>query len=1641
MNKTKILRLFLSLLLLMTIGVGDTWALWRNDIGFTPISRASQEGNVITSSLTGSNQYALAVADLSALPGITTVGLLNITFDVILSQGSRWQIGIGDKDVRGTNANGSSGNSYNTDGLFLHFGDNKINNYEGYYLTINGNRRQNNDAYSNNVHVDLLINRNTHKFSYRLSNANDNSIIYFQEADVSTSVDNMTIIEAYTWATNQTITLSNITINYNFFFNKTDETIFIEDLVYNNPLDNGQNKTNVAFSISDNSYLRQGNPSYGDVVSNFYPIKTTGSEATNVTEGDYITVTATADETESTRFRVRIKTRNLLDPNTTMKDATTNTFDVGSTVGMLTNQVVNMTGLNLYLGYQSHTPVVRSINGAYGLTIIDNNGWTFGNYAQDGNNYHEWGTVYRIEASQASNLTISGYFANASSNPLQLYTSDNQAITGKTLQNPGDGSLATATFSLDIGWYLLYVPGSVFALKSLSYSDAYFENSYAVTTIGSTYTQTITNMSSPVYSIVDKKGDIASTGVTINSTTGEVSNITAGGALKIQATGGGKTAVYYLTVAYPATPYPGKLWDFNTYNESQASLKIHVDYVSNGKGFPRIDARNTPAITFEGRTEEDATGWRVTDNLGGFWRARNKNVNAGSGRDARWQYENPIHGDNAFVIEETAGLVFNTGADGFFIRNDRLASDAPAETPDGYKGKSCWSHVGIRQNGSSFTIPCLNAGDVIEINWKRESGGAGGIYKATNVTDLRGKPVNEQFEMTGSQNGTTGGVLDIYKNPGYTSFISTGGDATFTLHDTGATDILSIRIYSGGYRTTMRAISGNDHRSPQTTMLLDNSYQEYEYDYCNVLNSTNTGPAIYVLKGYRRGEDDVECVSGTNAGLSPTPFQDNDATYSAYPVTETESARLYDLRKNLHGFRMYNRTWQSSRNSYNNGKVGATSGWGKVTIRMNNYTNDMQYVIGYTNDVTMTFGSAPHQTYPYTWDFTKISGGTVTGANDNALNSIGAEGTFAAFAGQAPTNWIKNGDGQYMLNTDNNGEIGSQYVPGAVLVSTERALSEYKVASNQNAVYAKDELDGLGFSGDITMHVDHLPNFSGWNRTTPPAKWNSILSFNINDYVTFVPREGTEAEDHDGTWVYSLDEQPAGNGRIKLNNPSTQNHIEESTIPAGGVGFRLDGGDTKYIRVIPESSLQKGDVISVTAYNAYNYRDAGISFNKSASKTNVAQYKMLSGRLVEETVEYEVDTNDGLEGRDDFYLYMKDNTVHITAIEISRKASSAPGLDWSIYTLSKTTITVPDLNAGGKQDWIYVSATKKPTVTNADEVTSQTDGPDANPTPDVNTDIEVYKFKVREAGNSLVTFDAGTKIYKIGVTHILKGIHPVGGVGWATESRDHSIDHELTGYFTVNDVNAYTVKYDSYDMKTATVALTPVNEDGYVAKETGIVLRLDNGSTESGANLTKANHAEALYRVPLFYPSYTRGLSSTPTIFSNNGNLMYPNLTVAEHDSEKEGDDTKFILTNKYWTFNKDHNLNLDESPTANEANAAGFYRMHIWKTTNDNSAKNTMDANTAFLRVPSDNLPIAVWTLQPGYSAARGNNVLGVYNIVGPGYETAIDAVDYHPRTMTDRSVVNEEETWYTVSGMKLSGRPTKAGLYIHKNRKVVIK
>ena len=316
-----------------------------------------------------------------------------------------------------------------------------------------------------------------------------------------------------------------------------------------------------------------------------------------------------------------------------------------------------------------------------------------------------------------------------------------------------------------------------------------------------------------------------------------------------------------------------------------------------------------------------------------------------------------------------------------------------------------------------------------------------------------------------------------------------------------------------------------------------------------------------------------------------------------------------------------------------------------------------------------------------------------------------------------------------------------------------------------------------------------------------------------------------------------------------------------------------------------------------------------------------------------------------------------------------------------------------------------------------------------------------YIFKVNSPDNMMLTFNSNTKVYGIGVTNIKKdAVHPVGGTGWATESRDIDIDHTLTGYYTIHPLKAYEVKYDSYDMNTATVYLSEIKETGALTDSENMTF-YDHGYVPSGKGIVLKEvptDETAAYAVPLFVPAIT---TTHPAAISND-NMMSPNIIRKEmHTGDVSGGNDIFILTNVHWkytvesTWSKEGDNYIESrdggwqdygSPT--EADAAGFYRLHIWE---NNAAANTMAANTAYLLVPSNELPIALWNSTTHSNARKGTigiRELGVFDHIEPiGADHSVNGN-------------SNAEAWYTLDGKRLNGVPTKPGLYIHKGRKVVL-
>ena len=334
-------------------------------------------------------------------------------------------------------------------------------------------------------------------------------------------------------------------------------------------------------------------------------------------------------------------------------------------------------------------------------------------------------------------------------------------------------------------------------------------------------------------------------------------------------------------------------------------------------------------------------------------------------------------------------------------------------------------------------------------------------------------------------------------------------------------------------------------------------------------------------------------------------------------------------------------------------------------------------------------------------------------------------------------------------------------------------------------------------------------------------------------------------------------------------------------------------------------------------------------------------------------------------------------------------------------------IIVPAPGASYSDYYIYIRSNVKPaSVTNSSEVTD-----------DVASTNHQYKYHFTANANAVITFSADAEVDQIGVTNMFKTMHVVGGTAWATESRNREIDHALTGHLTVNDANAYTVTYDSYDLETATVALTTVDEDGYVPAERGLVLKQESSVP-----------AATTYQVPLFVPAVTTSETNATTAFGDD-NLMKANVNETYLGYEDIGGYTKFILTNVHWKYTvyTEDGVENHEWTKLTDADAAGFYRLHLW-----GDARDVMPANSAYLNIPSYQLPTALWTALPPSSSRL--------------YTLGIRELDNETTDLTaprDDSQGNGDmsQCWYTLNGTKLSAPPTKAGIYICGGRKVVIK
>ena len=458
------------LLLLMTVGVGQVWA----GVPFEAVNRLTNNGDgTFTSAHNAGNQYALALADLTGIAGISTKNVVKIEFDCTIPSASRWHIAVGKKATRGTNANGSSQDSYNTTGLIMWLGTSN-----GANLRVNDGT-PNNTAFDQQLHVTFMLDRTSAtKYSYTIVNKSNPETVYFSGTDISTAIDQADIIEVYTWQSNSTVTISDVKVFDSFYFNKGEDVMYIEDLEYASPLVN-ETGLSVTYSISGNSgYLRTES---GNAFP-YYPIKTTGSDPDDPAQGDPITVTATTTDSHTTSMTLRVKTRREI-----TAAAINDAFHAGNQVGLITSEYVDVNGLTLFFGAnmsntgKDEVQVVRSFNGGYAVTCIDQNGLTSGKITSGATNADKyWGTYYVLQtptgAENLKDIVITGYFCGNGG----LYSLDGATKYVDIPSSGGDLStvrISRTALSPNTN-YVLYCPMNLLALSSLAYTDVVVDFRY-----------------------------------------------------------------------------------------------------------------------------------------------------------------------------------------------------------------------------------------------------------------------------------------------------------------------------------------------------------------------------------------------------------------------------------------------------------------------------------------------------------------------------------------------------------------------------------------------------------------------------------------------------------------------------------------------------------------------------------------------------------------------------------------------------------------------------------------------------------------------------------------------------------------------------------------------------------------------------------------------------------------------------------------------------------------------------------------------------------------------------------------------------------------------------------------------------------
>ena len=435
--------------------------------------------------------------------------------------------------------------------------------------------------------------------------------------------------------------------------------------------------------------------------------------------------------------------------------------------------------------------------------------------------------------------------------------------------------------------------------------------------------------------------NITGCNVSIDNNKLKISNITfADGAnpggtilIKLGDPSNDANPVFAYTIAYDANWNNGEGHAWNFSDNSLKGLKWN-----NTSGQADVVDYGTsagPGLLYDEMHETNPDGSEHSD-----WTFTYRVKKGETTHDPMWLNKYDMEGDNADMLWDTEGLIFNTASNQSCINNEYGAvvshNGGTAADPDRY--------VGVLPGGS-FTIPGLKVGDrvVIFVGSGEGSGEEACLFNVTGALDAIGQPITDEYRAGGSQWIYGGGV---YQYRGAYNFISTGGDMTFTVTGGSMAKLYSIEIYTGVKKGTVDCSRTN----------YETDYNGYHYK--NIYQVSNdwrtaTPDGAYITLHYRGKGERLR----TPTVLYKSGNINTDADHLFYAEVGNNGAPYIFFKSEKEQGGMFR-------------------------IRIDDMELGNKYVADYALQ-NITVGYLEKKNYPYTWDFTDLT--------DYATNSIETE--------------------------------------------------------------------------------------------------------------------------------------------------------------------------------------------------------------------------------------------------------------------------------------------------------------------------------------------------------------------------------------------------------------------------------------------------------------------------------------------------------------------------------------------------------------------------------------------------------------------------------------------------------------------------